>query len=158
MRKTITFPFKIPFSRDVIKRLANIFNIEIVEKVATPSPRSEKVSPTSYVHTIPQQTIDKWAYERHNEDNVESFKDIAGFHIKQHGRSGSIYYVDHSGKVCECYYEFSGSANYDICVAESQLSEWFLPAKEKLSSAEKEKIITEMKTWLAALKIRASFY
>ena len=158
MRKTITFPFKIPLSQDAIKHLANFFNVQIVEKVATPLPRPEKFSGTSYVHTIPQQTIDKWDSERHTKDGVETFRNNVGFHLKQHGRSGTIYYVDSSSKVCECYCDLSGAANYDIIVPENQLTEWFLPAKEKLSSTEKEKIIAEMKTWLAESNIRASFY
>ncbi|MBE0573611.1 hypothetical protein IH575_01775 [Candidatus Dojkabacteria bacterium] len=158
MRKTITFPFKIPLSQDAIKRLANFFNVQIVEKIATPSPRPENFSDTSYVHTIPQQTIDQWDSKRHNEDGVETLRNNFGFHLKQYGRSGTIYYVDSSSKVCECYCELSGVASYDILVAENQLSEWFLPAKEKLSSAEKEKIIAEMKTWLVKSNIKASFY
>jgi hypothetical protein len=158
MSKTITFPFKIPLSRDAIKHLANFFNVQIVEKVATPSPHPKKISDTSYFHTIPLQTIDKWDSTRHDEDSVEAFRNSVGFHLKRHGRSGTIYYVDNSSKVCECYYELSGVANYDILVAENQLSEWFLPAREKLSSVEKEKIITEMKSWLANSNIRASFY
>ena len=158
MSKTITFPFKIPLSRDAIKRLANFFDLQIVEKVATPSPHPEKISNTSYVHTIPRQTIDAWAAERHRIDDVENLKDTVGFHLKHHGRSGTIYYVDNSRKVCECYFELSGVATYDILVAENQLIEWFLPTKEKLYTAEKDKIIAEMKTWLAESKIKASFY
>jgi len=158
MSKTITFPFKIPLSQATIKRLANFFNVQIVEKVATPLPRPEKFSEISYVHTIPKQTIDKWDSERHNKDGVETFRNNVGFHLKQHGISGTIYYVDNSRKVCECYCELSGVATYDILVPKDQLSEWFLPVKEKLSSAEKERIIAEMKTWLVESNIRASFY
>lgn len=158
MSKTITFPFKIPLSQDAIKRLANLFNVQIVEKIATPSPRPEKFSDTSYVHTIPQQTIDQWDSKRRDEDDVETFRNNVGFHLKHHGRSGTIYYVDSSSKVCECYCELSGVDSYDILIPKDQLTEWFLPAREKLSSIDKERIISEMKTWLVKSNIRASFY
>lgn len=158
MSKTIAFPFKLSLSRDAIQRLADFFNLQIVEKVATATPHPAKVSDTSYIHTYPQQTIETWAAKRHMSDDVENLKDTVGFHLKPDGINGTIYYVDNSRKVCECYFELSGVAAYDILVAENQLSEWFLPIKEKLYPAEKDKIIAEMKAWLAELKIKAKFY
>lgn len=158
MSKTITFPFKIPLSPGAIKRLANIFNVEIVEKVATPSPRPKKISPTSYVHTIPQKTIDAWAVERHRKDGVEYLKDTVGFHIKKHGRSGSIYFVDPSHRVCEFNYELSGADAYDILITPPGPLEWFLPGRELLSESDKAEIIAKLKQWLTDLEIRACLY
>jgi len=158
MSKTITFPFKIPLSRDAIKQLANIFNVEIVEKVATPSPRPTKISPTAYVHTIPQKSIDAWAVERHRKDGVESLKNTVGFHIKKHGRTGSIYFVDPSHRVCEFDYELSGSDEYDILITPPEPREWFLPVREILSESDKAEIIAKLKQWLTDSEIRAFLY
>jgi len=52
----------------------------------------------------------------------------------------------------------SGVAIYDILIAKHQLSDWFLPTKEKLSMIEKNKIMVETKIWLAESNIKANFY
>jgi len=102
MSKSITVPFKIPVPKPFLKRVANLFNIEIVEKVTGTKAPNTKISATTYFHfhTPPQQIIDDWNVKRHNKDGVETFKDKVGFHMKG-GRDGYIYYVDNSSRVCE---------------------------------------------------------
>ena len=90
--RSITVPFKIPLPRNVLKGLANFLNVQIIEEVP----------PNRYI--ILQQQIDTWDSERHKKRNIESFKNEIGFHIKNSGPSGHIYYVDSSNRVCECYW------------------------------------------------------
>jgi len=111
--------------------------------------------PISHIHTYPQQMWDQWAAQRHLKDGLETFKGEIGFHLKSHGREGSIYYVDESKRVCECSFELSGSPEYDILVFAEDLNEWFLPKKKRLTAAEKNEIIARMKNWFAQSNTRA---
>jgi hypothetical protein len=157
MSKSITVPFKIPFTKKFLKQVANFFDIEIIEKITTSKVPATKMSATKYIQTIPQQRIEEWNAKRRNKDGIEVFKNQVGFHIKK-GREGFIYYIDNSNRVCECWYEMSGVSDYDILVHATGLNEWFLPTKKTLSPAEKNEIITKMKIWLAESKIKANFY
>ncbi len=148
MSRSISVHFKIPISHIWLQRIATLLNIEIIEIV----------NATKYIHTIPQQQIDAWDSARHEQDHVADIQSQAGFHIRKHLRSGSIYYVDGAGKVCEFYYEFSGIPQYDILIAASAVREWFFPAREKFSAAAKNEIVEKLGKWLAESKINAHLY
>ena len=89
MSRSIIVHFKTPIAHIWLQRIATLLNIEIIEII----------NATKYIHTIPQQQIDAWDLARHEQDHVVDIQSQAGFHIRKHFRSGSIYYVEGAGKL-----------------------------------------------------------
>jgi hypothetical protein len=109
-----------------------------------------KISKETYFVKIPQEEKDKWETERWRKDKVEKLLKTQGFHIKDHGRSGMIYFVEND-KFCEIYYEISGVSQYDILIFFDSLSEWAFPQKKEMMDYEKE-AIKEKFSYLASNK------
>lgn len=116
-----------------------------------------KISDTVYETHISEEQKQIWDNERWEKDNVIKLLTKEGFHIKSHGRSGSIYYIE-QGKMCEVYFEISGVPQYDILPAFSQLKTWKLPNKIPLTKDEKNRIEKELIIWLKDQNIKADIY
>jgi len=76
-----------------------------------------------------------------------------GFHLKSHGQSGLIYYVE-SGKVCEFDFEISRVPEYNFIFYFDYLNSWFLPQNLSITTEEKERIILQFMAWLKKEKIK----
>jgi hypothetical protein len=113
-----------------------------------------KIDDTTYSHTISPELKQKWINERRERDNLQSFINIDGFHEKNNGRAGTIYYVE-SGRILEINYEISGVPQYDLLIYFDAVDEWALPVKKSISFAEKETIKERLKAWFDERKIRA---
>lgn len=113
-----------------------------------------KISKETYFVNIPKEEKDKWEKERWRKDKVEKLLKTQGFHIKDHGRSGMIYFVENE-KFCEIYYEISGVSQYDILIFFDSLSEWAFPQKKEMMDNEKEAIKESLAIWLQIKKIKA---
>lgn len=120
-----------------------------------PERRTEtKISEYSYFVNTPQEEKDKWKTERWKKDKVERFVEKDGFHLKEDGRCGIIYFVE-KGKICEIDFEISGVSQYDILVFFDGLSEWVFPSKNEMTDIEKEVIKEKLIIWLKTKKIKA---
>jgi len=98
-----------------------------------------KISDNLYITNIPEAQKQKWDNERREKDGVKKIAQKNGFHLKNHGRSGTVYYVE-SEKVCEIYFEISGVPEYDLIFYFDSLENWFLPTDVTMASKDKEKI------------------
>src|SRR5687768_8817061 len=65
-----------------------------------------KIDDNTREHHIAKIVEDKWMSDRHQKDKLNDLLKVNGFHIKYHGRSGTIYYID-NGKVLEIGFEMS---------------------------------------------------
>jgi hypothetical protein len=113
-----------------------------------------KISEDAYFVNIPQEELDKWKTGRWTKDKVEKLLNTEGFHIKDHGRAGIIYFVENE-KFCEIDFEISGVSQYDILVFFDRLSEWAFPLKKKMTGIEKEVIKDKLVIWLNLKKIKS---
>jgi hypothetical protein len=113
-----------------------------------------KISEDSYIVNVPQEEKDKWKLERWKKDKIESLVKKEGFHLKEQGRSGTIYFVE-KGKFCEIDLEISGVSQYDILIFFDGLSEWVFPSKKEMTDTEKEEIKEKLVIWLKIKKIKA---
>lgn len=113
-----------------------------------------KISEDSYFVNIPREEKDKWKTERWKKDKVERLIEKDGFHLKEDGRCGIIYFVE-KGKFCEIDFEISGVSQYDILVFFDRLSEWAFPSKKEITDIEKEVIKEKLMIWLKIKKIKA---
>jgi len=114
----------------------------------------EKVSETKSHIYIAEKTMNEWAVERREKDQLSSFIAINGFQIKSHGRAGTIYYIE-DGKVLEIEFEISGVKQYDIIIFYDSACNWALPSQVKISELEKTQIRERLIEWLKFKKIRA---
>jgi len=64
----------------------------------------EKMDERHFVHHTAQRIKDEWDDRRRREDNVNELKGRNGVHLKSHGRSGTIYFIDGS-EIFEIEYE-----------------------------------------------------
>ena len=113
-----------------------------------------KISADTYVTHITQQQKDKWTIERHKRDNVKKLLNKNGFHIKQSGRAGTIYYVSNR-VVSEIEFEISGVKKCDILIYFDRLEEWILPVKKLMTTEEKAIIREKLKSYLEKENINA---
>lgn len=112
-----------------------------------------KISDNLYKTHISEDQKRIWDNERWKRDDVSRLLAKDGFHIMNHGRSGSIYYIE-EGKMCEVYFEISGVPNYDITISFDQLQNWSLPQVSSLDPDKKKLIKTELISWLKKESIR----
>ena len=113
-----------------------------------------KISEDVYLTNIPQEQKDKWKAKRRKRDNVDQLINKNGFHIKDSGRAGTIYYVE-TGKYCEIDFELSGVDKFDILIFFDSLTDWVLPDKQLMNTDEKGELKNKLKSWLTSKNIRA---
>jgi len=113
-----------------------------------------KISEDVYLTHIPQEQRDKWKTERRKRDKVDQLVNKNGFHLKDNGRAGTIYYVE-TGKYCEIDFELSGLEKFDILIFFDSLKDWVVPDKQLMTGDEKEELKNKLKTWLTSKNIRA---
>ena len=106
-----------------------------------------------YLVNIPKEKQEEEKIARWQQDKVEKLLTIEGFHIKEHGRSGFLYFIE-KGKFCEIYFELSGVSQYDILVFFDEISEWCFPVKKEITDIEKEVIKEKLVNWLKIKKIK----
>lgn len=114
----------------------------------------EKISDTKLNIYIAEKTQNEWAAERREKDKLNSFITVNGFHIKSHGRGGTIYYIE-DWKVLEIDFEISGVKQYDILIFYDSVYYWVLPNKTKISERQKAEIKERLAEWLKIEKTRA---
>lgn len=114
----------------------------------------EKINDTIFNTYIAEKIKNGWAAERRGKDKLNSFITVNGFHIKSHGRSGTIYYIE-DRKVLEIDFEISGVKQYDILIFYDSVYDWVLPNKIKISERQKAEIRERLAEWLRFKNIRA---
>ena len=66
-----------------------------------------KISEDTFYASIPQEVLDKWQIQRWKKDKIERLVKKDGFHLKEDGRCGTIYFIENE-KFCEIDFEISG--------------------------------------------------
>ncbi|MFC4817411.1 hypothetical protein [Flavobacterium sp. GCM10023249] len=112
-----------------------------------------KISENQYLTYIPQEQLDDWKIKLWKKDNVTKILKKDGFIIKPDGRSGTIYHVKKE-RLCEIYFEISGTREFDILIYFDSLKEWSSPNKTEMSISEKKDIREELIVWLKKEKIK----
>ncbi|HEV7347926.1 hypothetical protein [Telluribacter sp.] len=112
-----------------------------------------KISEDNYITHIPQEQKDKWLIDKWDKDKLPEILLTHGFHLKQDGRAGTIYYVSND-QFCEIYYELSAVPQFDILIFFDSLKEWSQPKRE-MTEEENIKLKQELTNWLAKEKIKA---
>jgi hypothetical protein len=79
-----------------------------------------------------------------------------GYTFKPDGRSGFVYYRE-GAQILEIYWEMSGVRQYDVLISLSEIQKWTRPEGASISPEKKQQIITGLKDFLAAKKIRPDF-
>jgi hypothetical protein len=113
-----------------------------------------KVSKDSYFINIPQEEIDNWEINRWEKDQVLNLLNKDGFHLKPHGRSGTIYYIEKK-QFCQIYFENSGVKEFDILIFFEKLTKWEMSKKEVINEKEKNEIRERLISWLKEKGIRS---
>lgn len=104
-------------------------------------------SENEYWAELSKMENNKWQIDQWKKDKVNKLIKKEGFHIKEYGRTGTIYYVEEN-KLCQIFFEISGVKQFDILIYFEQLKQWELPLKKNLSDNEIEKIKEKLRTWL----------
>jgi hypothetical protein len=112
-----------------------------------------KLDDSHYEHKIAEVVENKWTSERHRKDKVEELLKQNGFHLKSHGRAGTIYYID-NGKVLEIGFEMSGVREYDLLLYFDNIENWAIPKDEPLSANQRTAIKEQLLEWLKAKRIK----
>lgn len=113
-----------------------------------------KIDDTHFQHHIAEIVKDKWANERYEKDKVYDLMKTNGFHIKYHGRSGIIYYIE-NGKALEIDFEMSAVSSYDILLFFDYLKGWTIPKGEPFAFKEKSGIRERLLEWLIIKHIKS---
>lgn len=111
-----------------------------------------QISEDTYITHIPQEQKDKWLIEKWAKDNLIEILLKDGFHLKQDGRAGTIYYVA-EGRFCEIDYELSAVPQFDILIFFDNVTEWSYP-KQGMTEEEKIKLKQELSDWLTEERIK----
>lgn len=103
----------------------------------------ESISSGRSIVYIPQLQIEKWLNERRSGDNILEILQDNGLHLKMHGRSGTLYYVN-QGRIIEIDCEYDA---YGLAVFVNDISHWSFPEFVSLMPAERTKFIEEINEW-----------
>jgi len=79
-----------------------------------------------------------------------------GYTFKADGRSGYVYYRE-GERVLEIYWEMSGVPEYDILISLSEIRNWTTPEAVLIPSDKRDQIISGLKEFLVASRIRPDF-
>jgi hypothetical protein len=94
------------------------------------------------------------AQEKRRQKDFSHLKE--GYTFKPDGRSGFVYYKE-AEQILEIYWEMSGVRQYDILISLSEIQKWTRPEGAAISAEKREQIITGLKEFLLAEKIRPDF-
>jgi hypothetical protein len=102
-----------------------------------------KFDNTHFQHHISEKLREEWAFKRRTEDKVLELINQDGIHLKSHGRSGFIYYVDKS-RIAEIEFEIGikGLITYFDSV-----EHWVLPSRMTMTKGEKGKLKRQLNYW-----------
>jgi hypothetical protein len=112
-----------------------------------------KIDDTHFQHYISEKLKEEWVFERREKDKALNLTDKNGVHLKSHGRSGYIYYVD-NGRMAEVEFELGING---IILDYDNTNNWTLPTKEPMSSKEKQKLKEEIMKWAKQTKNSIEF-
>jgi len=113
-----------------------------------------KIDNNTRKHHIAKIIEDKWVSDRHQKDKLNDLLKKNGFHIKYHGPSGIIYYID-NGKVLEIDFEMSGVREYDLLLYFDNLNGWTIPNNEIFAFKEQSAIREKLLEWLKSKRIKS---
>lgn len=113
-----------------------------------------KVDDKRFQHHIAEIVKDEWASERHRKDKLNELLKVNGFHIKHHGRSGMIYYID-DGKVLEISFEMSGVRQYDLLLYFDTIKGWTIPKNEPFAFNQQSEIRERLLEWLKSKRLKS---
>lgn len=113
-----------------------------------------KIDDTHFQHHIAEIVKDTWTSERHQKDKLTKLLKVNGFHMKYHGRAGTIYYID-NGRVLEIDFEMSGVPGYDLLLYFDTLKGWTIPKGESFASSEQSIIKEKLLEWLKSKRIKS---
>lgn len=102
-----------------------------------------KFDDTHFQHHISEKLKEEWATERRKKDKVQELLPKDGVHLKSHGRSGYIYFVDKK-RIAEIDFELGVNA---LILFFSRTNYWALPTKQTLTEDEKQKIKNKIIGW-----------
>lgn len=102
-----------------------------------------KFDDTHFQHHISEKLKEEWATERHKKDKVQELLTKDGVHLKSHGRSGYIYFVDKK-RIAEIDFELGVNA---LILFFSRTNSWVLPTKQTLTEDEKQNIKNKIIGW-----------
>lgn len=103
-----------------------------------------KLDHNHFEHKIAEVVEDKWTSERHEKDKLDKILKLNGFHLKSHGRAGTIYYID-DGRVLEIGFEMSGVPQYDLLLYFDNIETWSIPKGERFNVNQKSQPSTTFK-------------
>ena len=112
-----------------------------------------KLDNDNFEHHIAKIVENKWLNEIHTKDKLDELVKTNGFHIKNHGRCGIIYYID-NGKVLEIGFEISGVRQYDLLLDFDTLNCWTIPNNTKFAFKEKSTIREALLQWLKTKRLK----
>lgn len=110
-----------------------------------------KMTPPIFEPPADPEKVARRNAARRRQHKVDELDD--GFTFRPSGRDGYVYYKE-GDKLIELYWEMSGSDEQDILLSLSGLTDWASPV-EPVPTSKQEEVLTALKTWLAANKIRA---
>jgi hypothetical protein len=79
-----------------------------------------------------------------------------GYTFKPDGRSGFVYYRE-GELILEIYFEMSGVPQYDILISLSEVRNWTMPQQSPIPAHKRDQIISGLKDFLLASRIRPDF-
>jgi hypothetical protein len=79
-----------------------------------------------------------------------------GYTFKPDGRGGFVYYRE-GEQILEIYFEMSGVPQYDILILLSEVRNWTMPQPLLIPSHKWDQIISGLKDFLLASRIRPDF-
>lgn len=127
------------------------------KEIGTKTPKgwtTIKIDENTREHHIAKIVKDKWISDRHQKDKLNDLLKVNGFHIKYHGRSGVIYYID-NGKVLEIGFEMSAVRGYDLSLYFDDLKGWTIPSYESFAFKEQSEIKEKLLSWLKSKRIKS---
>ena len=140
---------KADFCRDQIKRNKNEINSKTPFGWAT-----RKIDDTHFQHHISEKLRAEWENERREKDKVWNLTDKEGIHLKSHGRSGFIYFVD-KGRIAEIDFELGTNG---LILFFEKIDHWTVPTKIKMTNEERNEIKQRLTTWSTGTKNPIEFY
>jgi hypothetical protein len=104
-------------------------------------------------HDAMMQAVEAAQQKRHQTDLPGLAQ---GYTFKADGRSGFVYYRE-GEQILEIYWEMSGVPQYDILISLSEIREWARPRGVAIPSHKRDQIISGLKEFLLASRIRPDF-
>src|SRR5881227_2216634 len=104
-------------------------------------------------HGAIKQAVQAAQQKRHQKDFSRLDE---GYTFKADGRSGFVYYRE-GDQILEIYWEMSGVPEYDVLISLSEIQKWTRPDGLPIPPQKKDQLISGLKDFLLARKIRPDF-